>query len=116
MTNGNHGFLVVALSLLIGCQIFSSASAAEPWTIHRSERFELDSAHVGDKFMIHVVLPRSYADEESLYKVVYVLDADLALGLVRDLTNVLPVDLIEPGFPELLLVGIGYPDPDMYCR
>ena len=57
-------------------------------------------------YRISVALPYSYPDElEKEYPVVYLLDPNWAFGLVTEMTRFMSVG----GFPESIIVGIGYP-------
>jgi len=62
---------------------------------------------VGDQFKIWVALPKNYADTTKRYPVVYLLDANIFFGLVTDTAR-----LLQYGeeIPEIVIVGIGYPD------
>jgi len=66
---------------------------------------------VGDQFKICVALPKNYADTMKRYPAVYLLDANIFFWLVTD-----TVRLLQFGheIPELVLVGIGYPDDDQH--
>ena len=79
--------------------------------IYDSEAFVMSSTSVGDDFLIGVSLPASYATSEQSYQLVYVLDANIAFGMTVEIARLHQMDLIRPGIPEMVLVGIGYPDP-----
>lgn len=77
-----------------------------PVTIPHTEVRMLSSAHVDQAYQIYVALPFSYADSDAIYPVLYVLDANAFFGMVRETVHLLQLD---GQFPELLIVGIGYP-------
>ena len=76
-------------------------------TIPNTELHFVSSEIVGDQFKICIALPKNYAETKKKYPVVYLLDANIFFGLVTD-----AVRLLQFGqeIPELVLVGIGYPD------
>jgi len=86
------------------------------WPLRGSEAFELESKAVGDRFSIGVWRPdpqmlamRGVSITEDPH-LVYVLDGSWALGIAAAFSTLQLVDLIKPGFPPLLLVGIDYPE------
>lgn len=64
-----------------------------------------------DDFLIGVSLPASYGTGDPSYQLVYVLDANISFGMTVEIARLHQMDLIRPGVPEMVLVGIGYPDP-----
>ncbi len=81
--------------------------------IYDTETFVMNSTNVGDDFLIVVSLPASYGTGEQSYSLVYVLDANISFGMTVELARLFQLDLIRPGMPEMVLVGIGYPVPQM---
>lgn len=79
--------------------------------IYDTDSFVMNSTNVGDDFLIGVGLPASYGTGEQSYTLAYVLDANIAFGMTVEIARLFQLDLIRPGVPELVLVGIGYPDP-----
>jgi predicted alpha/beta superfamily hydrolase len=83
------------------------------WPVRGSEAFEVESKAVGDRFSIGVWRPdaafsamRGVTAEEP--QLVYVLDGSWALGVAAAFSMLQLVDLVRPGFPPLLLVGVDY--------
>ncbi len=76
-------------------------------TIPGTEVWTLDSARIGQQYQISVALPLSYrAQPERRYPTIYLIDGNLYFGLVTDLTR----NMARCGaFPEVIVVGIGYP-------
>ena len=87
-----------------------------PWPVRGSEAFELESKEVGDTMAVGVWQPdpqflaaRGAATGGKL-DVVYVLDGAWALGVAATICTLQLADLVRPGFPALLLVGVDYPE------
>lgn len=72
-----------------------------------TEQFTLNSSNVNDDFEISVSLPFGYAQSDTEYKVLYILDANVTFGMVHDIQTLIS---FEPENPPLLIVGIGYKD------
>ena len=88
----------------------------KPWPVRGSEAFELESKEVGDTMAVGVCQPdpqllafRGLAAGEKL-DAVYVLDGSWALGIAAAVCTLQLADLVRPGFPPLLLVGVDYPE------
>ena len=103
----------------LGCGEAPPAEGDQPvgpepgaFEIYDSEAFVMSSTNVGDDFLIAVSLPASYGTGEQSYPLVYVLDANISFGMTVELARLFQFDLIRPGIPEMILVGIGYPDPN----
>lgn len=83
------------------------------WPLRGSEAFEVESKAVGDRFSIGVWRPdallalRGVPAPQEL-QLVYVLDGSWALGIAAAFSMLQLVDLVRPGFPPLLLVGVDY--------
>jgi len=92
------------------------AQAKRPWPLRGSDGFDLESKAVADTMAVGVWQPdpqllaagrRSAGDK---LDVVYVLDGAWALSMAATTCSLQLVDLIRPGFPPLLLVGVDYPE------
>ena len=88
----------------------------KPWPVRGAEAFELESKEVGDTMAVGVWQPdpqflaaRGVAAGGKL-DVVYVLDGSWALGVAATVCTLELADLVRPGFPPLLLVGVDYPE------
>lgn len=79
----------------------------QPVTLSNTEHYLLASKIVGDHFKICIALPKSYADTTHDYPIVYLLDANIFFGLVTETARLLQ---FGQEIPELVVVGIGYPD------
>jgi len=75
-------------------------------TIPHTEVRMLSSSNVDQEYQIFVALPFGYADSDEIYPVLYLLDANGNFGVVTETVRTLQ---FGGQFPELLIVGIGYP-------
>ena len=78
------------------------------YSLPDTEVFRLDSAEVGDRYVLYVSLPRAYASRSERFPVVLLLDADYSFALAHQIEQQLSD---YAGFPELILVGIAYDHP-----
>lgn len=92
------------------------APAEGDWPLRSSDAFEVESKAVGDTFAVGVWQPdpaflgaRGQPTDQPL-SLVYVLDGSWALNVAAVICNLQLVDLVKPGFPPLLLVGVDYPE------
>jgi predicted alpha/beta superfamily hydrolase len=76
-----------------------------PVTIPNSEQFTLFSAHTQQAYRIYVHLPTGYSTSDTIYPVMYGLDADIGFGTTAELSAMLPV---RNEMPEIIVVGIAY--------
>jgi predicted alpha/beta superfamily hydrolase len=93
-------------------------SNSSPVFIQNSEVQTLYSKSVGQEYRILTALPKSYAESNDRYPVLYVLDADMAFATVTDMVRSAPwgraLGILgsNPFYrcvPSLIVVGIGYP-------
>ena len=75
-------------------------------TIQSSEVRAMSSSHVDQEFRLLIALPLNYATCDTTYPVLYVLDANLAFGIVTETARLLEA---EQAIPQLIIVGITYP-------
>ena len=86
----------------------ASPAVMIPFTESRS----IYSRIVGQDFTISVLLPRGYhTDSTALYPVLYVTDANRAFPLIANIATVLTNP--RTTYPDLIVVGIGYPSSDL---
>ena len=87
----------------------------QPWPLRSSEAFDFDSTHVGDRFAVGVWQPDEQivamhgVDLDKPLGLVYVLDGSFALAMAAGVCLLQLGDLVKPGFPPLILVGVDYP-------
>lgn len=71
---------------------------------------QVPSRAVGDTFQVSVVLPRSYrTDSTRRFPVIYLLDGNELIGVAASVAW----ELWVSGMPEVILVGVDYPVPDL---
>jgi len=79
----------------------------ESVSISNTEKHNIESKYVNDDFSISISLPKNYYDSDKIYPVLFLLDANIFYGLFTDTAR-----LLQYGneIPELIVVGIGYPN------
>lgn len=110
---------IVAVSPALGLAADSEGLVEQgsPWPLRGSEALTIESKAVGDSFAVGVWQPEERllalsgrtAESGQPMDVVYVLDGSWALGMAAAMCTLQLVDLVNPGFPRLLLVGVDYP-------
>ena len=84
------------------------------WPIRNTESFAFHSKAVGDSLAVGVSQPAGLilqmlgTTEMPPLDVVYVLDGSFFLGMASAIAYLQLGDLVKPGFPPLLLVGVDY--------
>jgi len=84
------------------------------WPVRNTESFAFRSKAVGDSLAVGVWQPAGEilrmlgTTEMPPLDVVYVLDGHFALGMASAIAYLQLGDLVKPGFPPLLLVGVDY--------
>lgn len=99
---------VTATVLSTSCVGGDSGSRTAPQSLKvlaETETFTLTSTVTGRMYQIFVALPRGYEESDSLYPVLYSVDANGQFGTIADAVRVMPFE----GLPEPLVIGIGYP-------
>lgn len=76
-----------------------------PVTIDNSEQFSIFSSNTQQEYKIFVHLPFSYARTDTIYPVVYGLDADIGFGMLSEMSTLLA---FRNEMPEVIIVGIAY--------
>ncbi|MFM9863926.1 MAG: alpha/beta hydrolase [Micropepsaceae bacterium] len=79
---------------------------AKPYTIPNTEVIALRSQQTGVTYELFVALPSDYRTSKQSYPVVYMLDADYAFALVR---NIVQHFVEREDLPPVILVAIAYP-------
>jgi len=76
-------------------------------TIPATQVITIKSKHVNQEYRVSVALPYSYPSKpRKRYPVIYVIDANFYFGMVTEMTRIMA---LCGGFPETIVVGIGYP-------
>ena len=113
---------LVGESFAAGRSVAGFQSTGQPWPLRSSDSYTYDSREVEDQFAIGVWSPAEFFEAQGLeagataMDVVYVLDGSWALGLTASICMLQLFDLVKPGFPPLLLVGVDYPQGAMNSR
>lgn len=107
----SRGFAVLAaLTTCLACGAGSRSVDDPRVPILGSVSHQFASRAVGDTFQVSVVLPRSYrADTTRRFPVVYLLDGNELIGVAASVAWELGIT----GMPEVILVGVDYPLPDL---
>ncbi len=100
--------LVALLTLILGVASGSLAGQGAV-TIPGSEQYLMKSATNGIEYQVNVALPSGYQTSGKRYPVFYVLDANLVFATLVDIYRGLRIDT---SVPEMIVVGIGYPEDD----
>jgi hypothetical protein len=102
-----HRLIYPGLALAV---IVAPASAQSGQvTIPNTERYLMKSAVNGVEYQIDVALPAGYASSSRRYPTFVMLDGNLEFSYLVDTYRLFR---IEGRIPELILVGIGYPEDD----
>jgi uncharacterized protein len=92
--------------------IDSSKSSCREVMIPNTELKTLRSELMNQQFNIYIKLPVNYyADSNKIYPVWYWTDANRSFPLVANIASLLEIPKTD--FPDLVIVGIGYPIRDM---
>lgn len=80
-------------------------------TISATETRVLRSSFVNQEYQISIALPFYYAENpDKTYPVIYVLDANMSFGIVVETMRILNIRVPwSKEFPDVIIVGIGYP-------
>jgi predicted alpha/beta superfamily hydrolase len=105
-------FFVLNLSLFLSTAYTQDSNDLEPSIetypqvkIEGTEVREIQSTITGEKYFIHVGLPRSYSDSVESYPALYIMDADGAFGTCTEISRLLT---LNKEVPEMIIVGIAY--------
>ena len=113
ITLQRHWPLFLGLALSLGlAPAFAETSKFPPVPVYDSEVRSLTSTSSGQEYSVLVTFPKDYATSGKTYPVLYVLDADIYVGMVTAVSRLLPLEGFFLGrqiVPELLIVGVGYP-------
>jgi predicted alpha/beta superfamily hydrolase len=109
-------FVAVLAAFAAGCSApvqnsGTPASAAEPAStsavLTDSRSWIMTSSVSGRRYQISVALPDGYTKEHSAYPVLYAADANAEFGTVVETARLLS---FSKEIPDLVIVGIGYPN------
>jgi len=102
-------YLLLSL-LFLACQLDDQQNENpdkpnSPVTIANSEQFTLFSENTQQEYKIYIHLPMSYSQSDTIYPVIYSLDADIGFGMGSEMTKLLS---FRKEMPEVIMVGIAY--------
>lgn len=92
-----------------------AAAAPPPYTLANTEVRDVRASSLGRDYQVFVALPDSYATSKRSYPVVFVVDADYAFPVVRNIASRLHR---HAGMEEAIVVGLSYAQGDagMFSR
>ncbi|MBN1316126.1 MAG: alpha/beta hydrolase [Anaerolineales bacterium] len=70
----------------------------------------ISSSNVGDTFKLYLSFPPNYS-ESTKYPILFLLDPNIFFGIVADIVRLLQ---FGQEIPDIVIVGIGYPDDDQH--
>lgn len=91
-------------TLLLSLCVVASA-APTPYVLANTEVREVRASALGRDYQVYVALPDSYATSKRAYPVVFVVDADYAFPVVRNIASRLHR---HAGMEEAIVVGLSY--------
>ncbi len=102
--------ILFCIFIFLGCQNdeqpkVSAVKMNPAVTIDNSEQFTLYSSNTQQNYKIYVHLPASYSESDTIYPVIYGLDADIGFGMSSGVSTLLS---FRKEMPEVILVGIAY--------
>ena len=99
------GFSAAVLAATLSSPLMAQRLVTLPGT----ERTSVTSRATGIEYRIDVALPPGYATSGQRYPVFYMLDGNLEFALAVQTHRMVAID---GSVPELIIVGIGYPEDD----
>lgn len=88
---------------------FAAAAPPPPYTLANTEIRDVRASSLGRDYQVFVALPDSYATSKRTYPVVFVVDADYAFPVVRNIASRLHR---HAGMEEAIVVGLSYAQGD----
>ena len=105
--------LFILLALYVFPAYMQDDATHQPIVVPNTETLTLTSTNTGFDYLISVALPNNYSTSDQSYPVLYVLDPDISFLSVSEFVRFLAG---AGQLPELIIVGIGYPDPDQVVQ
>ena len=94
------------LAILLAMYAGTVSAAAKPYTLPNTEVLPLHSKQTGADYELLISTPPDYRQSGKTYPVVYVLDADYAFALAR---NIVQHFVERENLPPMILVAVAYP-------
>lgn len=101
----NTALLIFSFVLSISFNQLQAQEATKEVSLANTQTFSMRSEEVGDDYEIYVSLPFGYQQGSQNFRTLYVLDANVTFGMVRDIQTLIS---FEPGNPPMIIVGVGY--------
>lgn len=95
----------VLAAFVLSFATFAFAAAPPPYTLAHTEVRDVRASSLGRDYQVFVALPDSYASSKRSYPVVFVVDADYAFPVVRNIASRLHR---HAGMEEAIVVGLSY--------
>ena len=93
------------LLVLLICTTHALWSQTKQVSLEGTQSIDLTSSSNGETYQLQVALPFGYSSSQTRYKTLYVLDANVSFGMVRDIQTLIS---FEPQNEPLIVVGIAY--------
>ena len=111
MKNIFNLLVIIVAAFAAAGQIQSQTSTEKintgQYSLYNTTQVFIKSETVADSFRILISVPDNYFNSDKRYPVIYVLDGDIAFGMMTSIARYLQVG---NNIPELIIVGIGYGD------
>lgn len=105
-----------AITLILCAHAHVGAATAPPaYALENTEVRDIRATELGRDYQVYVALPDSYRDSKRAYPVVFVVDANYAFPVVRNIAQRLHR---HAGMEEAIVVGLSYANGDtgVYSR
>lgn len=111
------GLYSLLLALAVAIIAPSEARSQEIALEQHASVFTVESAIIGETYRIQVALPTAYMiDPDARFRVVYILDADFSFGMASEIAFLAESDFLQLTTEPVILVGIGYADPNVWAH
>ena len=107
--------LLIALCCLINSALAATASAPSGYALENTEVRDIRAQALNRDYQVYVALPDSYREGNKRYPVLFVVDANYAFPIVRNIAQRLNK---HAGMEEVVVVGLSYAkgDDGVYSR
>lgn len=108
-------YLKHILHLIVLCCLAGGAAAATPYQLDDTEVRDIHARQLERDYQLYVALPESYRTSQRRYPVLFVVDANYAFPVVRNIAQRLAK---HAGLEEVIVVGLSYArgDGPVYSR
>ena len=95
----------VLAAFVLSLSTLAAAAVPSPYSLANTEVRDVRASTLGRDYQVFVALPDSYATSKRAYPVVFVVDADYAFPVVRNIASRLSR---HAGMEEAIVVGLSY--------